>query len=592
MHKKHSGRIGSAVVASVLFCAIGVSGQNTLNVNVGQASSVISKALYGTLMENYGRCIYGGVYVGTNSSVPNINGMRKDVVEGFKECGIGCIEFPGGCFADQYKWEDGVGPKSSRPGGESRNGMGTDEFFQLCSLTGAYPYPTANIQSASAGSNKAWQTYIYNKPTYWSQLKHWKIGNEEWNPCGNMTQSSHQTKWDQYYQATESWAKSALMHIMDGGSGGAWIADNCKYMVKLNGPVGISYHRYTVTNWNDKGPSSNFSVSQYYNQIKSASDIAGNINNFVKQMDQTDPSGKVALCVDEWGAWYNGVAGMGQDFTWSTVRDAVIAGTNLNIFNNYCKRVKMALVAQPVNVIQSLMLTENGGQNRMRKTPVFWVFKMLKPHHEAKMAPSTMQCATNQQIPVLNASASIDSKNVVHISIVNTHDNQDQNLTINLTGAPEPFVKVTGEIVNGATINSGITSFTSTDTAYLKEYTGATLSGSTVNAKIPAHSVVMLRVAPNEVNAKMSKAVFNKNSVSLSANASGKIRVKYSVANNTPVQISLLSIDGRTLVDSYKGNLQPGSNSLLWQPESHVAKGSYIVKLDAGEVSKSQRIIF
>jgi hypothetical protein len=402
-----------------------------------------------------------------------------------------------------------------------------------------------------------------------------------------MTQAAYQSKWSEIYNAMPSWAKTNVIHVMDGGSGGGWINADAKFLAGISNPTGISYHRYSVVDWNNMGPSSGFTVAQYYKQIESASRIEGDIKNFSNQMDQVDPNNKIALCMDEWGAWYDAVPGMGQSFNWSTVRDAIIAGLNLNIFNNNCRRVKMALVAQPVNSIQALMLTETGGQNRMKKTPVFWVFKMLKPHQGAKMAPTEVTCPKNQNIPVLNASSSIDSNNVLHISIVNTHDNAAQDVTIDITGGT--YNTISGEIVNGASVTSGTTSFDATDTVTLKAFTGATLSNSKITTKIPAHSVVMLAVA-KDVSIKMPGAVSHSGPISISAKDQGKIFVNYSTKQNTPIHISLYSIDGRTVIDSYIGNLVPGSNSFVWQPKT--SNGLYIVKLEAGKVSMKQQIVF
>jgi alpha-N-arabinofuranosidase len=573
--------VGS-IVAYGLCGAVAVCAQSTLNLDIGSASTTIDKALYGVLMENYGRCIYGGIYVGTTSSIPNTNGMRNDVIEGFKEAGVGCIEWPGGCFADQYHGT--AMPQSSRPGGENTNGLGTPEFFKLCSLTTALPYPTANIQSGTSAEMNAWLTYIHDRPDWWNMMKHWKIGNEEWDPCGNMTQSSYQTKYDQWYDAEPEWARSSLMHIMDGGSGGGWVNADATYAQGNSGPMGISFHRYSVVDWNNKGPSSGFSEAQYYSILQTAWGTETSVKGF-------SLPGKVALCVDEWGAWYNDVSGNGTSFNWSTVRDAVIAGMHLNIFNNRCERVKMALVAQPVNVIQALMLTNPSNPSQMRKTPVFWVFKMFKPHQGATMVPATMTTATNQGIPVLNASASINAAKALNISIVNTHATGTQSLTINCAGATIPSTGWSGQIVNGASITSGITSFTATDTASLGQFTDFTVSGNAITTTLPAHSVVMLSSTASSVGASAVRAnAFD--AYSINATRCGKIIVTYAAARKTPVRLTLYGIDGRAIMDRFNGTFTPGHNHCIWQPKRGTAGTStYIVKMESGGVTKSRRVV-
>lgn len=593
-------RLGMAVAACLLYTSFTASAQNTIDVNVGSANDVINRELYGTLMENWGRVIVDGVYVGLNSSIPNTRGIRNDVIAGFNEAGIAAIEFPGGCFADKYRWKDGVeeysGDQASREAKNKFNGMGTDEFFLLCSLSNAVPYITANVQLNMPGNSTEindWLDYIHDRPDFWSMMKHWKTGNEEWGSCkGDFdTQPAYQSKWKQIYDLEPSWAKSELMHIMDGGMVGGWIEADCKYLVTLPGPTGISYHQYTVINWTDKGSSSQFNVNGYYAQIKAASDIGGSVQKYSNTMNQIDPTNKVSLIMDEWGAWYNDVTEQGFTFNWSTVRDAIIAGINLNIFNNNCKRIKMACVAQPVNAIQALMLTERGGQNRMRKTPVFWVFKLFKPHQNATMAPAKVTCATNQGMPVINASASVDATKKLHISIVNTHDAAAQDITINIAGAIPAYTKVTGQIVNGDKITSGITSFDSKDTVSLQDFAGATISGSKVTAKIPAHSVVMLECT-FPVAAEMSKAVWRSEPVSLATTRDGKIIVKCAAMRNTPISLSLYSADGRSVLDQYSGTLRQNSNGLTWEPKNRTANGVYVVKIEAGSFSKSERVVF
>jgi len=578
--------VGKLVVAGALFGAFSVSGQ-TLGLNLGSASTTISKDLYGCLMENYGRCIYNGVFVGTGSSIPNTNGMRNDVIAGFAEAGVGCIEFPGGCFADNYHWQDGIAsPQSSRPGGEMTNGLGTPEFFNLCALSSAHAYPTANIQSGTSSEMNNWLNYINGYSSWVSNMPFWKIGNEEWSPCGNMTQASYQTKFDQWYVAEPSWATSGVRHVMDGGSGGGWVNQDATYAATKSGPMGISYHYYAVTNWSAKGPSSGFSVAQYYAQLQRAWAIDGNINGF-------SIPGSVALCVDEWGAWYDDVSGQGTSFNWSTVRDAIIGGMNLNIFNNRCARVKMALVAQPVNVIQALMLTNSSNQSQFKKTPVFWVFKMYKPHQGARMVPVTWTGnPTNQSIPQLNASASVDASNVVHISVVNTHDANSQSLTINFTGGTPRSGSETGQVVNGNSITSGITSFTATDTASLQTFTNFTLSGTQITTTLPAHSVVMFTVPLTTSGVSVPAAIRTADEFSIKSAAGGRIVVSYAATQKTPIRLELYGVDGRTIVESFSGSFEAGQKTLIWKPKSSgMASNVYILKMKSGDITKSQRVM-
>ncbi|MBN2189409.1 MAG: hypothetical protein JW699_08135 [Chitinispirillaceae bacterium] len=592
-HQHIFSAIGKLAVAGALCGAFSVSGQSTLGLNISGATYTIEKAIYGALMENYGRCIYNGVFVGTGSSVPNTRGMRNDVISGFTECGLACIEFPGGCFADNYHWADGTAmPQSSRPGGEMSNGLGTPEFYALCSLTTAQAYPTANIQNGTSSEMNAWINYIIARPYWWNITPFWKIGNEEWPPCGNYSQSQYQTKFDQFYVAEPAGVTSAKMHIMDGGSGGGWISADCQYMVNKSGPTGVSFHRYSVIDWSNKGPSSGFTQAQYYAQLQQAWGTNSSVQNYVNSMNSIDPGYKVALCVDEWGAWYNDVGGSwGTSFNWSTVRDAVIAGMHLNIFNNQCRRVKMALVAQPVNVIQALMLTNYASPYQMRKTPVFWVFKMYKGHQGATMIPVTWtNNPTNQSIPLLNASASLRG-DTVRVSVVNTHYSATQSLTITFSGGTPRAGTATGQVVNGANPTSGITSITATDTASLQAYTGFTLSGQQITTTLPAHSVVMFTVPLTSAGVSAPEVVRTARDFSILSEAGGRIIVNYTAVGKTPVSLELYGVDGRTLVESFTGILDQGQKRLVWKPRSVLGSNLYIVKLRAGEVEKSERLV-
>lgn len=595
MKHKHALRgIGKLAALCTLYSVLSVSGQNTLSLNVGGATYTIEKALYGGLMENFGRCIYHGVY---DANVANTMGMRNDVIAGFKECGIGCIEWPGGCYADSYVWTDGIAqPASSRPGGIYSQGLGTLEYFTLCSLTGAIPYITANIQNTNYVSiNASWLKYIDTNSQHaeWkSMLKYWKIGNEEWSPCGNMTAASMQTAWNAAYNAETAEQRSRMMHVMDGGAGGGWVGSDCQFAAGKSDPTGISFHRYSVTDWNDMGPSSGFTVAQYYAQLQQAWGTNASVVSAENTMNSSDPNYKVGLCFDEWGAWYAAVPGMGGSFNWSTVRDAVIVGMHLNIFNNHCRRVKMALAAQPVNAIQALMVTQTASPYAMKKTPAFYVFKMFKTHQNAKMVPITLTTGTNQSIPILNASASIDSNNVLHISIVNSHDATDQPLTITLTGTSTVYKSISGEVVNGASITSGITSFTGTDTVTLSSFTNCSLSGSTITTTIPKHGVVMLTLSPNVSAATPGEAKRNTAPFTIASGIGGKIIVYCAVDRKAPISLSLFGIDGRSMVESYKGSVEPGQKSIVWTPKHlGIGKNIYVVKMESGDVVKSQKVV-
>jgi alpha-L-arabinofuranosidase len=384
---------------------------------------------------------------------------------------------------------------------------------------------------------------------------------------------------------------------MDGGSGGGWIAYDCNYMSGLSDSTGVSLHKYSVVSWTEslKGSSSSFTTDQYYAQLQAAWDMNSSISSYSTTMASSDPNYKVGLCVDEWGAWYTAVSGMGTAFNWSTVRDAIIVGMNLNIFNNNCRRVKMALMAQPVNVIQALVLTNTSSPYTMKVTPAFYVYKMFKVHQGAKMVPvDSSNISTNQSIPVINASASIDKANSLHISLVNTDAASSQSITITLKNLPANVsytsASWSGQEVNGSSITSGITSFTATDTVTLHSFTGFTVSGSTITATLPAHSVVMLTASSG--TAVRDYAASAKPVEVYSVNAdNGKISVKYASSANIPIRLTLLSLDGRTIAQKVERSCADGWNMVELQPNVS-SSGLYVVRMEsAGNTIKSQSVM-
>ncbi|HEX3020215.1 MAG TPA: alpha-L-arabinofuranosidase C-terminal domain-containing protein [Chitinispirillaceae bacterium] len=382
-------------LVTVFIFYLNAAAQYSLTLSIDEAKSKIRREIYGALLENWGRDIYGGLYVGRNSSIPNTNGMRNDIIEGLKECGISTLEFPGGCFADQYHWRDGIGSPDSRPGGDSKNGMGTDEYMQLCSLINAEPYFCANLKTGTPQEMAEWINYINKNSSHpdW-YCKYWSMGNEPWGCGGDLTAAQFANQYAKFVEAIPDIEGKPQVRIAGAGH---WSTDWVKAVFDKNpGKLeGFSVHRYLVNNWNDlAGPSINYNDFQYHQIIQLAFDASSFIRSFDQAMDQYDKDKKIGLMYNEWGAWYDEISSQGYTFSQSTVRDALIAAIHLNAFNNYCERVHLACVAQPVNVIQSIFLTDKNDQTRVVKTPVFYAFKLFKVHQNAKKIPVNLQTAS------------------------------------------------------------------------------------------------------------------------------------------------------------------------------------------------------
>jgi alpha-N-arabinofuranosidase len=565
--------------------AVPAASQSTLSLDVGQATHTIKREIYGGLLENTSTDIYKGLYVGSTSSIPNVNGMRKDVIAAFKESGVSSLDWPGGCEAERYDWADGIGPKSSRAGGDMTNGMGTPEYFQLCDSLNSIPYITANITNASVASMTAWLNYIDS--LYPNKLKYWKMGNEPWGGCQGLgvptlSISQYIAKYNTYKVGIPAKLQGKIFRVADGGSGdylGRTVWIDSLMRTEMGSMEGATFHYYGGFN----GAASGFPESEYYSRLASQWLLNGKLKTWDSVMTKYDPEYKVALMVDEWGLWYSNP-------NQSTCRDAVAASMTFNIFNNGCRRIKMGGVAQPVNFIQPLVLTKNPPTTSLVKTPTLYVFKMYKVHQEAKMVPATLSTTNNQNMPIITASSSVDSTGKLHISMCNTHATANHTVSITLKNAPA-YLSCTGTIITGPSYNS-YNNFDVAETVNIQNFTGATMNGSTISAVMPAHCVVTLELIPSTSKTALFSAPGKQAIFDINATKNGTILVRYKVTKRTPVSFELFTMDGREAVGSFKGMLDPGRETFSWQP-ADLGKGTnvYIVKMHSEEGSRSQRII-
>jgi alpha-N-arabinofuranosidase len=566
---------------------ITVSAQSTLSLNVGQATYTINKELYGGLLENLNRDIYDGLYVGTSSTVPNTGGFRNDVIAAFKECGVTNLDWPGGCFAEQYNWMNGIGPKSSRPGGDMQNGVGTAEYFQLCELANTIPYITTNITNQSVASMTAWLNYIDS--AFPGKLKYWKMGNEPWGGCGNaISITAYLNKYDQYKAGIPSKLAGKFARIADGGTADylykvTWIDSLMRR--EMGSMEGATLHYYGAFS----GASIGFPVDSFYHRIQVAYRLKSTLQIYDSIMAKYDPDYTVGLMVDEWGAWYSNLPG--KTYAQSTCRDAVIAALNLDMFNNGCRRIRMASVAQPINVIQSLILTETPAVNRIVKTPTFYVYKMYKVHQQAKMAPATLSTTTNQNLPIITTSSSVDSMGKLHISLCNTHATAAHTVTVTLNNAPL-YASCTGTVITGPSYNS-YNDFGAAENVNIQNFTGATYNGNTVTVPMPKYSVVTLELTPPQ-SPVSDNMVINSllRRIDAALTADGSIVVRCSTPRAIPLSLTLYGLDGRTISTASNKTLGPGRNSFVWNlKRNHRQPEVFILKITAGNESHALRLV-
>lgn len=374
-------------------------------INPNHKISKINKDIYGHFAEHLGRCIYEGIYVGENSKIPNVNGMRIDVVNALKDMGIPVLRWPGGCFADEYHWKDGIGDKANRKkminthwgGVVEDNSFGTHEYFELCRQLGCDTYINGNVGSGSVKEMNEWVEYMtFDGVSPMAELrkqngseKPWKInyfgvGNESWGCGGNMDPEYYGCLYKRYntyvrdYNSNNKIKRIACGPNVDDYHWTREVMDKVKHHAQ-----GISLHYYTIPGdtWEHKGSATEFNTKEYYKTLAKAYRIEELINNHIAVMNSVNPQQWVNLVVDEWGTWYDVEPGTNPGFLYqqNTMRDAMVAALTLNIFNKHSDRIMMANIAQTVNVLQAMILTD---AQKMVLTPTYYVFKMFKEHQK------------------------------------------------------------------------------------------------------------------------------------------------------------------------------------------------------------------
>lgn len=432
----------------------------------------ISPEIYGHFSEHLGRCIYEGLYVGEDSPIPNVDGMRTDVVEALKQIKIPVLRWPGGCFADEYHWRDGVGPKSKRKkminthwgGVVEDNSFGTHEFMTLCAQLGCEPYINANVGSGTVQEMAEWVEYLTfeglspmtdlrkanGQDTAW-KVKYWGVGNENWGCGGNMTAEQYALEYRKFQTYCRNFSGNKLYRIACGANSNDLDWTETLMRVAGNYMDGLSLHMYTITkDWKDKGSALEFDTDLWYKTLNKALVMDKLVTQHSEIMNRFDPEKRVGLLVDEWGTWFNVEPGTNPGFLFqqNTLRDALVAGVTLDIFNKHSDRVRMANIAQTVNVLQAVVLTEGA---KMVLTPTYHVFDLYKHHQGGTLLSSFIETETigteESPVPNLHESVSIDKDGVMHVTINHLHATESVEIDCIVAGAS--IQSVTGEILTG-----------------------------------------------------------------------------------------------------------------------------------------------
>ena len=482
-----------------------------IKLNLANQGAVINKNIYGHFSEHLGRCIYGGLFVGENSEIPNVKGMRTDVVEALKNIKLPVLRWPGGCFADEYHWEDGIGPKESRKrmvntnwgGVVEDNSFGTHEFLELCEQLGCDPYINANVGSGTVREMAEWVEYLNSEgdstvvKKRWANgrkdpwgVKFWGVGNESWGCGGNMRPEYYADEFRRYNTYCRNYGKNKLYRIACGPSEADlnWTENLMK--IAGNHCDAITMHYYTLPtgNWSDKGSATDFDQESYYETLRRTWKMENIIRLNLDVMDKYDPKHRVGLIVDEWGTWYNVEPGTNPGFLYqqNTMRDAMVAAINLNIFNSHADRVVMANLAQTVNVLQAVVLTDG---DQMVLTPTYHVFDLYKNHQDATLVPVTVACDVVEGVQQLTASASVKD-DVLTLTAANIAADKAEKVVLDITGMEAR--NVTARILTGK-IDAKNT-FEDQHAVEIADFADFTVTAEGIEMNLPACSVVEVTV--------------------------------------------------------------------------------------------------
>ena len=497
-----------------------------LVINDNKKLGRIEPEIYGHFSEHLGRCIYEGIYVGEDSPIPNKNGMRTDVVEALKELKIPVLRWPGGCFADEYHWKDGIGPKEGRKkmvnthwgGVVEDNSFGTHEYMELCSQLGCKTYVNGNLGSGTVQEMSEWVEYMTfsgvspmadmrkknGHEEAWS-VDYFGVGNENWGCGGNMTPEHYANEYRRYQTYVRNYNEEKPIKKICCGPNVEdyfWtkgvMETAFSHAEQFDGFMnGLSLHYYVhPEGFEIKGSAAEFDAEAWYKTLGKALFMDTLITRHGAIMDMYDPQKKVAMIVDEWGTWFTCEPGTNPGFLYqqNTVRDALVAGITLNIFNKHCDRVKMANLAQMVNVLQAVLLTEG---EKMVKTPTYHVMHMYRHHQGASLLASELTDAEyigteEWKVPKVTESVSLGEDGVITVTLNNLSIEEPEKVEMLLAG--EGYRVLEAKIVTGADLHD-YNDFDAPEKVTEKDFKEYKEMGRGFELTLPAGSVVEIRLA-------------------------------------------------------------------------------------------------
>jgi alpha-L-arabinofuranosidase len=515
-------RMVAALAACVLVCLSGIAVAADpvavqLTIRADQPGAKIDANIYGQFMEHLGRNVYEGIWVGENSTIPNTRGFRNDTLAALKKLQVPVLRWPGGCFADEYHWRDGIGERSKRPhrvntfwgGVIEPNEFGTHEFFELAEMLGAKTYLAVNVGSGTVEEMSQWVEYITspsqsalaNERRKNGRDKPWKldyvgVGNEPWGCGGDMRPEYYADEYKKYALNIKAPPDNRPIEVASGPYGDmyGWTEVLMKNAVKHMGAYSLHYYTLPSGSFDtpSKGPALTFTEADWIITLKQTLKIDEMVSKHSAIMDQHDPQKKVALYVDEWGTWYDVESGTNPGFLFqqNTMRDAVVAGLNLNVFHKHADRVRMTNIAQMINVLQAMILTD---KEKMLLTPTYHVFEMYKPFQNATLLPTELTTPDYKlgevSIPAVSVSAARSAEGALVLSLVNADPNKPARVTAKIAGAAAK--KMSARILTTEAMNAHNT-FDKPNAVQPAAYTRGKVRGDGWVFELPAKSVVVV----------------------------------------------------------------------------------------------------
>jgi alpha-N-arabinofuranosidase len=503
--------VTSAVLGLVAAYPAEASLNASATIDTRAAGVRIAPEIYGQFSEQLGEGITDGIWVGENSAIPNIRGYRRDVVEALKALHVPVLRWPGGCYADTYHWRDGIGPQAQRPitlnkwwgNNEEHNAFGTHEYFDFAELIGTKSFLNVNVGTGTAGEANDWVEYVSSPSnSRLAELRRsngrqqpWKvdyvgIGNEMWGCGGNLTAAQYAPLMRRFGTFVRQDNGPKIVAVGASGDDYAWTEEMMKSQDKMD-VLGLHYYTLPTGNWSHKGAAVGFTKAEWLSTFAQTWRMEELISRHSAIMDKSDPAKKVGLAIDEWGTWYDTPPGAPALRQENTLRDALVAATNFHIFHRHADRVRMGNIAQMVNVLQSMILTDGP---RMVRTPTYYAFLMYRPFQGATALPVTANSpnegAGSAQIPAVDVTAARGADGTVHVGIVNVDPDQPAIVELNLGKSGG---SISGEVLTASAMDAH-NRFGATEEVRPVPFRNARWAGGKLRVEMPPKSVIVLTV--------------------------------------------------------------------------------------------------